>query len=500
MEREAEGERTGDGGTSNEFSGSGGPVFQGRDFLGHITVNAATVPRAGGSEDADLARAADDLALAVKRQWREEAALRRLNDPYPLPVRWRPAAPELMEPWHSLVRLATTGIGLASSAPPSGWAAGPEALSGGGGDLLNVMARVPTSRLVVLGEPGSGKSMLLVRLVLDLLAHRRHGDPVPVLVPLASWAPGREDLDRWLEQRMSIDYPWLGETGRTGTSRARELLDAGAVMLVLDGLDEIPDAVRGHAVARINDTLGRNPDLGMVLSSRSAPFAATVRPPNGREVRVTGAAGVEIEPLDLETVESYLRDSAGGPDHEARWQEVFAALAAEPTQHPLDRLLTTPLMAYLARVAYSPSADVSEYPGHAAGSGVGRSEPARGSAYVSANSGRGPAPGQPGAPVGCPSELLDYASRRPPPSGHICWTPSSPPPTPGNRPRHRPDRQDRATSGRERRPPASWPSSPVTWSTASRAPPTSGGGTSPTRPRGFWQGWPSGSWRCRPAW
>ncbi|WP_247707044.1 NACHT domain-containing protein, partial [Streptomyces liliiviolaceus] len=267
--------RTGDGETRNEFSGSGGPVIQGRDFHGAVTINGFVDRPAGTTGDAALVQAADDLASAVQRQWREEAALRRLNDPYPLPVRWRPAEPQLMESWRSLVRLATTGVGRAASASPSGWAPGPEELTGGGGELVKVLASVPTGRLVLLGDPGSGKSMLLVRLVLDLLARRRHGDPVPVLVPLASWDPDREDLDLWLEQRLGIDYPWLGDPGRTGTARARELLDAGAILLVLDGLDEIPDRVRGRAIARINDALGHRPDLGMVLSSRSAPFAAT---------------------------------------------------------------------------------------------------------------------------------------------------------------------------------------------------------------------------------
>jgi len=362
VERDAQGEgRTGDGDVGNHISGGTqhGPVFLARDFNGPVTINAPVVPTPRAADDPDLARAAEDLADAVECQWGQEAALRRLNDPYPLPVRWRPAAPELLEPWRSLVRLATTGVGWAP-ASPSGWAPGPETLSGGDGELMGVLARVPTGRLVVLGEPGSGKSVLLMRVVLDLLARRDRGDPVPVLVPLASWDPDREELDLWLEQRLSIDYQSLGDPGRTGASKGRELLDAGRIMLVLDGLDEIPDGARGRAIARINDTLGPRPNLAMILSSRSAAFAATVRPHNGREVRVTGAAGVEIEPLDLDTVASYLRDSAGGPTNEARWQKVFAALATEHDPHPLSQLLTTPLMAYLARVAYNPSPDAAQ--------------------------------------------------------------------------------------------------------------------------------------------
>lgn len=68
--------------------------------------------------------------------------------------------------------------------------------------LAQVLDRVPTRRLVVLGEPGAGKTMLLVRLVLDLLTRRAPGDSVPVLVSLASWNPVEQDLYTWLGGRL----------------------------------------------------------------------------------------------------------------------------------------------------------------------------------------------------------------------------------------------------------------------------------------------------------
>jgi hypothetical protein len=134
-----------------------------------------------------MAQVADQLAIAVGVQWEAEARVRRLNDPYPLPVSWTAADPSLTDAWDSLVRLAASGAGWPLPPASGTWAASPHELAGEGGELVEVLARLPTGRLVVLGEPGAGKTMLMVRLVLDLLARRTAGSPVPFLASIASW-------------------------------------------------------------------------------------------------------------------------------------------------------------------------------------------------------------------------------------------------------------------------------------------------------------------------
>lgn len=104
-----------------------------------------------------LEKTADRLAQAVRLQWETEARVRRLNDPYPLPVGWEAAEAHLMEPWPLLRTVAESWPG-GPLGDPASWASGPDGLAGQDGDIGLVFAdRVPTRRLVVLGEPGAGK-------------------------------------------------------------------------------------------------------------------------------------------------------------------------------------------------------------------------------------------------------------------------------------------------------------------------------------------------------
>jgi len=226
----------------------------------------------------------------------------------------------------------------------------PDGLAGKGVELAEKLSLVPTGRLVVLGEPGAGKTMLMVRLVLDLLARRTHG-PVPFLASLASWNPTRQDLRDWLAAQLIIDHPSLASPPPAGIGRSQAvaLLDSGRILPVLDGLDEIPDPVRGPAISKINDALRASEQL--VLTCRTQEYWDAVRPQDGVEVTLRGAAAVQLSPLEPEAVRDYLCDDAAGPVMRARWDPVFAVLG---TESPAGQALTTPLMVGLARTIYNP--------------------------------------------------------------------------------------------------------------------------------------------------
>ena len=273
-----------------------------------------------------------------------------LNDPYPLPVRWVAADASLADDWDVLVRLAGSGAGWPSLPPPDTWATGPDELAGSGNHLVKVLAQVPTGRLVVLGEPGAGKTMLILRLVLDLLASRASGAPVPVLASLASWNPLERDLHGWLADQLAIDYPAVAaEPGMGRRDWIAALLSAGLILPILDGLDEIPEEVRRPAINQINDSL--RPGEQVIMTCRTGPYREAVWPPDGAEITLRAAAVIQLCPLDAADVSRYLRDDFGGVGASVRWDPVLATLG---TQAPAGRTLVTPLMVGLTRTIYHP--------------------------------------------------------------------------------------------------------------------------------------------------
>ena len=300
-----------------------------------------------------LADIADELAEAVYNQWDAEARLRRLYDPEPLPVSWQAADADLFEDWGDLGRTARTW----PEGPPSSiceWATHPDDLRGSGNELDGVVSRrVPTGRLVILGKPGAGKTLLLVRLILDLLApcRRQPGGPVPILASLASWNPQEQDLHDWLKYTLTTDNAWLRQVA-PGKSMKMSCIDAlfkrNLIIPILDGLDEIPEENRSAAITKIDDAFPRSK---LVLSSRVNEYRNAVQPPDRRHRKLGSAAGVVLKDLDAADVAAYLKRDAGSDSAAARWTPVLDVLG---TSEPVARALRTPLMVGLARTIYNP--------------------------------------------------------------------------------------------------------------------------------------------------
>ncbi|MFF8717711.1 NACHT domain-containing protein [Streptomyces sp. NPDC015184] len=325
---------------------------------GLVALVLTILARPGQNADVELGVVADELAKTVKRQWADEVEARRLNDPYPLPVAWRTADAALTESWARLTGLASSWPGGPPS-DPARWPANEAGLAGHDAQIHEVFAhRVPTRRLVVLGEPGSGKTVLLIRLLQDLIQRREDGEPVPVLFSLASWDPTHDSLEAWLAEQLRRSHPGLrapaptitATPGTRPTDLAQALLATGSIVPLLDGFDELPPALHTVALDTLNRTMpARQP---LVLSSRAAPYRTALTRPDAT-VRLNGAAGIHLLPLTPQAAADYLRRDAGGPHAPAanRWNQVITHLG---TSTPAGQALSTPFGLFLARTVYNP--------------------------------------------------------------------------------------------------------------------------------------------------
>jgi len=109
-----------------------------------------------------------------------------------------------------------------------------------------------------------------------------------------------------------ITRPWPASppAHTKGSTQAAALLATQLILPILDGLDEIPEKVRGPAISRIYDALRHGEQ--MVVTCRREEYQAAVRPAGGNEVTLRAAAAIQLRPLDADTVRGHLRDDVTG--------------------------------------------------------------------------------------------------------------------------------------------------------------------------------------------
>jgi NACHT domain-containing protein len=268
------------------------------------------------------------LAETIAWEGREEEQLRRLHDPEPLPAHWHAVGPPVSDYW---LNIRTDGEGS------------PLAIDGRFSGISQLFVyKLQRPRLVILGDAGSGKTALATRLMLDTIAGRSKGDPVPVLISLSTWNPGSERLASWVAQRLSVDYSAMHDKENTA-----KLIRSGLIVPVLDGLDEMPVQHQALAIKSINSLGAQYP---LILTSRGEEYRELVA---NADV-LTGAAVIQLERLAPLTVCSYLRRSTP-PSREAEWERVFKRITQRPRGH-LAAALSTPLAISLVRSNYESAA------------------------------------------------------------------------------------------------------------------------------------------------
>ena len=160
------------------------------DWLGHQArpVDAAKAAMSYCCRPPTIRSSRQLLRCSLRReQWQAEASLRAIDDPMPMPVRWRLSSPTLMD--HPAV-IAPDGLTFSGSS---------DAID----QVADAFRALPRRRLVIVGGPGTGKTTLALQLLLELLSEagtRRAGSGDPLSRRLGSSETVPQE---WLAERLS---------------------------------------------------------------------------------------------------------------------------------------------------------------------------------------------------------------------------------------------------------------------------------------------------------
>jgi hypothetical protein len=274
----------------------GSPVV----LLGIVAVFAPPRRPAGTAQE----EAADLLLKHFRRNLREDAQARGILGVEQIPVSWH---------------LVSAGVPGDQSRPLS--------------DLYEWIDVNAREGVAVVADAGAGKTTAAILTGLELADARVGPDKVPVLLNLSSWDPRKRHLITWAASQLQRLVPELRYA-----SRVVRAVVADRVLLLLDGLDELPADYQAKALERIAHT---GLHCGFVVFSQRGPYFSA------RQSLDRPQFAIELEPLSAADAADYL-SSPTAPAATAEATKLAKQLRQASTSQAAD-VLRTPLYLVLAK-------------------------------------------------------------------------------------------------------------------------------------------------------
>jgi len=123
--------------------------------------------------------------------------------------------------------------------------------------------------LMVLGQPGAGKSTFLRKIGLEALKGKRGGyqqNCIPVFIELKSFTSSQIDIEKLIVEEFSIcGFP-------SSEQFIAKALEQGKLLILLDGLDEVPTVNTNEVISQIQNFVDRYDKNRFIVSCRTAAY------------------------------------------------------------------------------------------------------------------------------------------------------------------------------------------------------------------------------------
>lgn len=163
--------------------------------------------------------------------------------------------------------------------------------------MMDVFNRADVAgRLLILGEPGAGKTTTLLELARELIANAEANDkaPVPIIFELSNWTNDQQPIEQWLVAQLKEEYNIPLKVGQ-------HWITTHQILPLLDGLDELALVWQQKCAVTINEFLPiGEPERQAAVCCRTKEFRLG-------HVTLTGLnRAVELQPLSQEQIQDYL--------------------------------------------------------------------------------------------------------------------------------------------------------------------------------------------------
>ncbi len=130
--------------------------------------------------------------------------------------------------------------------------------------MINIFDQMDDKRtLLILGEPGSGKTTILAELTDELIgrADKNKNYQIPIILNLSSWKE-KDRIDEWSVKRLKDFYQVPKEKGWN-------LVYNQELLLLIDGFDELKSESQKSCVNALNDFINKYNSTKVVICSRT---------------------------------------------------------------------------------------------------------------------------------------------------------------------------------------------------------------------------------------